>query len=530
MRRIWIVTGTVVTVAAAAVAYQLSKHWKDYHYVGTRLMVDISQPDALIRTTSLSKLPRDLLQVPIAKDVLTEDLAFYYEQNEDRLGLNGAVKRIAYEHELDWQDKLYASIFNEPAEVAFWRDGKGALRHYAVVMRMGLFNKALQEAAKVAMKDGQLKLAGDISTSNGKAQIMALEVNPRRTLLLISQGDRVVVLSDPGLLFDDKNGVVTEARAAVANWLEHDGALSLQFDLDSIAPAPAQPASTAKHTLAIGAPTMALGYGAFVSGFKGMRFDFGGNWSTSVWLDSKKTSSAQLLDPALWTAAPANPSACITVPIDWTMVNTVLKQADAKPKLPEQALAPLSGPGLACWYRESNLYSPVFITKLPLNTANRDATLQAMATWAIASGEQAAPGKGTTRAKPDQKLWRNTKSMATLAASGDFVVFSPDGGLVEKVVDTIARSNPSVADQTSGAQSTLGLITPRPLSEMAQREIYAALAKPEDASFLEAAKTHLPARIKALATYPPIRLELSKAQASGKAWQKVEWVSKEKSN
>jgi uncharacterized protein YfaA (DUF2138 family) len=261
-----------------------------------------------------------------------------------------------------------------------------------------------------------------------------------------------------------------------------------------------------------------------------MRFDFGGNWSTSVWLDSKKTSSAQLLDPVLWTAAPANPSACITVPIDWSMVNTVLKQADAKPKLPDQALAPLSGPGLACWYRESNLYSPVFITKLPLNTANRDATLQAMASWAIASGEQAAPGKGTTKAKPDQKLWRNTKSMATLAASGDFVVFSPDGGLVEKVVDTIARSNPSVADQTSGAQSTLGLITPRPLSEMAQREIYAALAKPEDANFLEAAKTHLPARIKALATYPPIRLELSKTQASGKAWQKVEWVSKEKSN
>ena len=79
------------------------------------------------------------------------------------------------------------------------------------------------------------------------------------------------------------------------------------------------------------------------------------------------------------------------------------------PKLPEQGLASLSGPGLACWYKESNLYSPVFIAKLPLSTANREATLQAMASWAIAGGEQAAPGKGSTRAKPEQKLWRNEK-------------------------------------------------------------------------------------------------------------------------
>lgn len=532
MRRIWIVTGVVAAVAAAGVAYKLGKHWKDYHYPGGRLKVNISQPDALIRTTSLSQLPRDLLKVPIARDVLTEDLAFYYEQNEDRLGLNGAIKRIAYEHELDWQDKLYASIFNEPAEVAFWRDGKGALRHYAIVMQRGLFNKALQEAAKVALKDGQLKKAGDISTSHGDAQVLALEVNPRRTLLLISQGDRVVVLSDPGLLFDDGNNMEKGARAAVANWLEHDAALSQQFDLDNIAQnQAAQPAGTARHTLAIGTPTLALGYGAFVSGVKGMRFDFGGDWSSAVWLDQKKLTTAQMTDPALWKAAPANPSACVVVPVDWAMVNTVLKEAGSKPALPDQAaLASLSGPGLACWYRESNLYSPVFIAKLPLNTANRDDTLQAMTTWAIATGKQAAPGKGTTKAKPEQKLWRNANSKASLAASGDFVVFSPDGGLVEKVVDTIARSNPSVADQTPNTQNTLGLVTPKPLSEMAQREVFAALEGAEDASYLAAAQKHLPARMKALAAYPAIRLEWDKNQAAGKAWQKVDWVSKEKSN
>ena len=122
------------------------------------------------------------------------------------------------------------------------------------------------------------------------------------------------------------------------------------------------------------------------------------------------------------------------------------------------------------------------------------------------------------------------KSRATLAASGDFVVFSPDGGLVEKVVDTIARSNPSVADQNGNSQNTLGLITPKPLSEMAQREVFAALGGADDANFLAAAQKHLPARMKALAAYPPIRLELAKTPAAGKAWQQVDWVSKEKAN
>jgi uncharacterized protein YfaA (DUF2138 family) len=325
--------------------------------------------------------------------------------------------------------------------------------------------------------------------------------------------------------------MVSEARAAVVNWLENEGSLSLQFDLNSIAGTTAAPAGTATHTMAIGAPTLAIGYGGFMSGFKGLRFDFGGNWSTSIWLDEKKIKPAQLPDSTLWTAAPANPSACVVVPVDWSTVEKVINDADAKPTLPAKtSLAALTGSGLACWYRESNLYSPVFIAKLPLNTPNRDATLQALATWAIAKGKQYLPGKGKTKAKPDQQFWRNADSKATLAASGNFVVFSPDGGLVEKVVDTIARSNPSVADQMTGTQATLGLITPRPLSEMAQREVLNALSGPEDANFLAAAQTHLPARMKALATYPAIRLELSGKQSSGKAWQGVDWVVREKAN
>jgi uncharacterized protein YfaA (DUF2138 family) len=565
MRRAWIFIGLGVAVIGAIVAYQRFGNWKEYKFSGARLMIDLAQPDALIRTGSLSVLPRDLLKVPIAQAVLTEDLAFYYEQHEDRLGLNGAIKRIAYEHNLDWSDRIVQSVFNEPADIAFWRDGKGALRHYAIVMRRNALGKVLQEAATAALKDGQLAHAGELELGGGfgrgSATMLALTLNPRRTLLLISKGDRIVVLSDPGMLFDADNQVGKEGRAALANWLGKEGSLALQFGLDRDLPhvAGKDGKATVSHTFAIGAPTLALGYGAFVPGIKGLRFDFGGTWSTAVWLDPAQIPAAGLGDGALWRAAPANPSACVLLPVDWRMARAVVDEAEKPPQLPgmavavasssspasssagtpaatapvaaSAALASLDGAALACWYGESSLYSPVFIARLRHTLPQRDATLQALAAWAITSGGTMDGQEGGKDAGKDgTMLWHANDSQAALGARGDYVVFSPDASLVAKVLDTIGRTNPSVADQIPASNLTLGLITPRPLSAMASKEIMEALGNSGEDNLLTAAQTHLPARMQALAAFPQYRLELNEAGKAGKSarWQTVEWRSEGK--
>lgn len=41
------------------------------------LGVDVSKPDVLIDSVSLSKLPADILSVPFLKNTLTEDFIFY---------------------------------------------------------------------------------------------------------------------------------------------------------------------------------------------------------------------------------------------------------------------------------------------------------------------------------------------------------------------------------------------------------------------------------------------------------------------
>ena len=530
MRRTWVFVGLGV-LAVGAIAYQTISHWKHFRFTGTRLQVNLAQPDALIRSNNLAQMPRDLLKVPIARDVLTEDLAFYYEQHEDKLGVNGAIKRIAYEHNLELSDQILISVFNEPAEMALWRDGKGALRHYALVMRRNMLAKVLEMAAKVALKDVQLKQAGEISTSAGSAKVMALEVNPRRTLLLIGQGDTLVVLSDPGLLMAEGDKINGDASKSIASWFDQKDTLARQFAID--------PKSSNKHSFVVGAPTLALGYGGLLSGVKGLRFDFGNAWSTSVWLEKGRNASG---DAALWRAAPANPAACVVVPVDAAILQKVLSEAEKKPELP--AIPKLDGSALTCWYRESTLYTPVFVMHLKTPLAQRNTVFPIMAKWALKNAQEDGHHKGgdvmvwrsagadvkaeadsKAEGKPAKKAAKKAdiKGNATLAARGEYIVFSTDGALADKALATIARTHPSVADQMGTGNATLALLTPRPLSAMAEREMMASVR--DNSNLHDAVQTHLPGRIKALAGYPAYKLELVNQRQAD--WQRVEWQTQD---
>lgn len=543
-RRWWVVAGVAAAVVAAVVAYR-HLGWEAYKPGQTRLLVDLARPDALIRTASLARLPRDILRVPVAKDVLTEDFVYYYQSHEDRLGLDGAVRRIAYEHKLDWSDRLVAAVLDEPAEVALWRDGKGALRHYAIVIRRNALAAVLQEAATIALKDRQLTRAGELRAGGATVPVYALALNPRRTLLVAAKGGRLVVLSDPGLLLDKDGKIGAQPQAAVAAWLDDESALAQGFALDG----PSSAKST--HTLAIGARAVSLGYAPFVPGFQGLRFDFGEDrWSTSVFLDPARLPKSGLADPDLWRAAPANPAACVQLPLDFQAAGKVVTEAPAKP-VDAEALASLEGSALACWYRESSLYAPLFIARLSKQAGDRDAALKALAEWAIKPSKAAAvidadlddtpsfrlpeTGRRPEHAPDGATIWRaparsesdlpdrlaQAISTATLAAKDAYVFFSPDGNLVDLALDTLARAHPSAADQLPAGEPVLALLTPRSLAEMTDRETLGALSRPGDERLRQAAQTLLVPRTKALAQYPPYRLVLPASPRAG--WQPVDW-------
>ncbi|WP_121335957.1 DUF2138 family protein, partial [Pseudomonas aeruginosa] len=96
---------------------------------------DLRKPDALIESVSLSRLPKEILEVPLLRDTLTEDFVFYYENNGDRLGLTGTLRRIIYEHDLTLKDSLVEELLDQPAQVALWRGADGRLRDFVVVLK-----------------------------------------------------------------------------------------------------------------------------------------------------------------------------------------------------------------------------------------------------------------------------------------------------------------------------------------------------------------------------------------------------------
>lgn len=122
----------------------------------------MAKPDALIRTSRLSRLPTDLLRIPLAKSVLTEDFVDYYEHNEARLSLSGTLQRIAYEHKLDWPERLLEAALDAPTELALWRDGGGRLKYFAVVMTRNVAAEAIGMVLPI-LPDAQLRSVGTLA-------------------------------------------------------------------------------------------------------------------------------------------------------------------------------------------------------------------------------------------------------------------------------------------------------------------------------------------------------------------------------
>lgn len=514
VRRGWIILGVVALITIAIALYR-QLGWAPAAPTQTRLAVDLADPDAIVRTSSLARLPRDLLRVPLLRDVLTEDFVYYYEQHEDRLGLGGLLRRVAYEYQLDWSDRLVTALLDEPASVAFWRDGKGALRHFAIVIRRNTLAKVAQEAATVALKDTQVTRPAALRDGTS---VYALKLNPRRTLLAIARGERAVILSHTGLALDADGKLAADAEEAISRWLADDEVLARSFALG----APVAPASgQAQHTVAVGARAMTLGYGALLASAKALRFDFNGSdWSSAMLVDPARLPKQGLGDAELWRGVPANAAACVSLPLDFAAMRAVVSNAPAA--LPgAEVLAAADGTAAACWYREASLYAPLFVGRVA-DPQTGAAVAKAIGEWAIAAPKPATNDAKDGEAKEPKRIDKITFTPTAVARDG-YVLFSPDKRLVDLALDTLARKFPNAGEQFAGGGATVALVTPRTLADMAMREAMSALSGPGDERLREATKTLLPGRLKALAQHPPYQVALDGAPPAIARWMPLQW-------
>lgn len=508
---------TLAAVAAGLLLHQLFG-WARFDGRINRLSLDLAKPDGLIVTRSLSRLPRDLLRVPLLKDTLKEDFVFYYEHNEDRLSLSGSLRRIAYEHDLAWNDRILREVLDQPAEIAFWRDAKGAAEHTLIAITRDSLAQVVQETATFALKDSQLKLAGEIKVHGDKVPVLALAYGRDRNLLIASKGNRVVVLSDPGMLLTETGKIDNKAEAVVAKLLSGEAAeqrtLRQDFDLDDAA---------LDHRVAISARFLSFGYQSFFPAVEALRFDFGnGQWSSAVRL----AAGTSLQPAASARALPARPAACA-----WLPVALPTTQALAGAKGAPTAVPRFASTGAACWYGESSLQTPLFVAELAADAdAATDQALGGIYAWMV-KGE---PATGVNR--KGVTLWQNqtpapygpynddkqkTFYKPTLARKGRLVIFSPDDKLVSLALDTLERRYPSVADTmpATPGSTQLAAFTPAAIAKLSRAAVFEVLEQP---ALRDAAQTHLVPRLEALGKYPAYRLVLPKANPAG-GWQSVNW-------
>jgi uncharacterized protein YfaA (DUF2138 family) len=499
------------------------------------LGVDLTQPQAYVVTTALSKLPRDLIKAPIAREVLTEDFAFYYEDHEDRLGLNGALKRIAFEHDSHLGDKLIELALDQPAEVAWWADAKGAPRYWLMAMTRGVLARTLQSMASIAAQDRQLSVIDSIRINGTNERVYALTISPRRTLAFVSHGERLVVLSDPGLLFDEQRHADPASRDVIAKLLsgvtETQMVYRRHFGL---------PDSVSGHTVVADARLLSFGYQHFFPGVKAMRFDFasGGTSMNSLLRVGKAAdvSSAAAVH-ALWSALPDNPAACMLVPADWSVASATVANAprqpmnDADKAAWKAMMAQLDGPAAVCWYARSQLQTPLLVAQLKAKDTDVHLALDALSRWMSPSTSvkvKVAVRHGAMRWQRDVTApWgprgsgETTSYRTTLAKQDRWISFSPDDGLVDLALDTQSRRYPSIGESMPVGTAFMALLAPKQIADLVQREAFLVLP-PGQELFRQAAERHLVPRLNALRKLPTARASVS-GLPDANGWVSIDW-------
>lgn len=502
------------------------------------LQLDLSRPDALIESASLTQLPRDLLRVPLLNDLLTEDFLFYYENNADRLGIAGTLRRLAFEHELDWPETLLAEMFDQPGQVALWRGRDGKLKYAALRLERGALAKLLQPLAEAAADDTQLSVAGQRLIDGDPVTVFRLRYNYDRSILFAAHDDQLLVLSSAEMLQSGDSAESPLGRTEAEQFdalLEGDDVFAPRFGLKS---------RSTTHRLTIAADYLAMGYGRFLPQWTGLRMDMDEQgWHSFVALQSIEPTALQFT-PA-WQAMPMGASLCAAVPVSKAALQSLLARLDQANAVSSELAQRLDGPAALCWYPKSRLHSPLLVTQLQGTAADgTDEQLEQAFSALIGAYEANAPdGRFAVESKhaSEYRLWQRVVGSdwglhadseledaglitnerffrVSLARQGNTLLFSLDDSLVEQGLAVLQQRFPPLAEQLPKDGPVPLYLAPDGLAALLEAETLASLPSEVEAVFRNAAETQLLPKLRALGRHQHYALTLPEAAKAGAEW------------
>ncbi|WP_070335296.1 DUF2138 domain-containing protein [Pseudomonas aeruginosa] len=508
---------------------------------------DLRKPDALIESVSLSRLPKEILEVPLLRDTLTEDFVFYYENNGDRLGLTGTLRRIIYEHDLTLKDSLVEELLDQPAQVALWRGADGRLRDFVVVLKRGGLARVLEPLAHIAADDQQLRKVGELAGTS----VYRLRYGNDKAMLFLSKGDRLLLLSNPRMLFDDGgesddsplNAPASEDLEAL---LDGDELFPERFGLPG--------RGELRQRITLNASVLAMGYQRFIPSFAGVRFEKGEQgWSSYLALNEVERQPPLDFAP-VWQAMPMGASACVALPVTPGLYGVMLERLGAEQKMAQAFSEHLSGAAGLCWYASSRLHSPLLVGQLSAPaSAELDDELGKLVGRVIGAKEAKVEGGSfPVEDRVDGQTRRWTRQVSSnfgaypasqadnpesisgraffrigMARHGQTLLFSLDDQLLGKALDTLDKRYPPLAEVLPKDALVPAYLAPQPLSELLQRETLDSLPQDMEPVFRNAADTYLMPRLKTLAGKGSYALGLPAGSQANAPWQwlPLEWRS-----
>lgn len=518
------------------------------------LQIDPRHPDVLIESASLSRLPRDLLTIPLLRDTLTEDFVFYYQHNADKLGLIGSLRRIIFEHNLELRDTLIEELLDQPASVALWHDANGRLNHFMIEIRRGGLAKVLEPLVFAAASDSQLSKTALSQIQAGDASVSVYRLRyGGKSLLFASHGDKLLLMSSEEMMFDgdkqasDTTGVAQAILAGDAPWAESFGLTPRTGPGGDTQPQP-------EHRVAVSANYLGFGYQRFMPAFAGVRFEMGKQgWNSFLALNDAAAAADTAFDFApVWQSMPMGAGFCVALPVARGVAQEMLNKVGDDEERARSLSQRLTGAAGMCWYADSHLYTPLMVTRLDdAAGAQEDEGLGELFSRVIGAREKKAP-QGVLPVRETQtaqsRSWQREVSSSygqydaaesgdaqsmtngrffrvTLAREQRALLFSLDDKLVEKARQTLNHNFPPMADVLPGDAVVPLYLAPERLAGLFRREAFDSLPKDVEPIFYNAAQTLLLPKLEALAGHGGYALTLPAGSAADKAWQwiPVEW-------
>ncbi len=502
-------------------------------------------PDAIIATQELSSLPKDIISVPMLKDLLSEDFVFYYrDSGADWLSFRGALARLAYEHKTDWPTRFLAWLMNGPAEIALWKGPEGRLSQFLVVIDQTGVKSLVEELAKAMISNGGSD--SQLSTIKiGDREVYALKLATQRSVYFTSIENRLFLFSDQNLPLPD----ATRGRGIIDRAKSFFGASA---EIGVFGPK----LNKLKHSIHISAPFFSFGYQSFFSEIKALRFTFDSkSWESQI-LAAKELRQ---VDSKVWSSMPRGAALCVSVPIDKKKIANIVKLQEWVDKTDSVASA--------CWYPDSKLYSPLIsvhgdYAKLLNNTND----LQKVFSYIIGSREAFWPKEVDSEAAPSQLAWapklavsstkvgtafvlsrevggRYGMQIATksknhaqlrsrrffrvkLAANSNTILFSPDDQLVDRGLSTLDGKMPSMmASLPAQAKGASVILAPESFAKLTKQTMLESLPESQESIFRGAIAKHFFPNLDKFGKRPMQAASLSAASSANPHWIKLEWAT-----